>query len=203
MRSFAVVMALAACASLAACKGEKASPPPPPVAPHARAQPTAAPAPEPDDPHRDLNWSTVSADASALLTQEHLGPDDCLRRCKDGPGGKEIWSARGCIGNQLDLRFVANDCGKVVVLHPLPKARATQLWKRVMVAHVYERDQLAYAVAAGAVVRDWKQIRSAGNTFYWLAGAMDVPGPAPRYSADGTAVVIETIDGKQQSIPLK
>jgi hypothetical protein len=155
-----------------------------------------------DDPFRDLNWTAVSQDSTAVLMQTHVGDGRCKRVCNDSPNGKELWSADGCIGKKIDLRFVANDCGKSVVLHQLPEVKNGARWQEVEVAHVYKEGAQAYAVNAAGAVRDFKKIRSAGNTFYWLSGALNIPGAPPRYSADGDAVEFTTVDGKKQSIPL-
>lgn len=161
--------------------------------------------PEPPDegPYKDLSWSTVSQDGSAVLSQSADLGGRCRRVCNAAPSGSELWNAEGCIGERIDLRFVSNDCEKVVVLHQLPKTTASSAnWPQVEVAHVYTRGKLDYAVAAGGAVRNFRQIRSAGTTFYWLAGALGVPGERPHYAPDGSAVLFTTVDGTAQSIPL-
>lgn len=149
-----------------------------------------------------LSWTAVSQDGTAVLMQTHLGGGKCRRTCNDGEGGQEVWSADGCIARQIDLRFVSNDCEKVAVLHQLPEVRRGERWQQVPVAHVYARARLEYPVAAAGAVRDFKKIKSAGTTFYWLQGALGQPGPAPRYADDGSAVEFVTADGNAQRIPL-
>jgi hypothetical protein len=207
MVRIAVVISITLC--LGGCRNDPPPPPAPepatPVTPAAEAeekQPTAIATPEADDPFRDFNWSAVSSDGTAVLMQTHVGNAKCRRTCNDAPGAKEVWSADGCVGKRIDLRFVANDCGKAVVLHQLPEVKGGQRWQEIEVAHVYKQGTLAYAVDAAGAVRDFKKIRSAGTTFYWLAGALNVPGVPPKYSADGNAVEFATVDGKKQSIPL-
>lgn len=191
--------------TLTGCKdgSEQSAPPPAPADAGWAGDVPAMEATAPDDgPFRDLSWTAVSADGTATLTQSHIGGAKCRRTCNDGPGGAEVWSAEGCIGKRIDLRFVGNGCERVVVLHQLPTVPSGRRWEEVEVGHVYNRDRLDYAIQAAGAVRDFKKIRSAGNTFYWLAGALDLPGQAPAYSADGAAVELTTVDGKQQSIPL-
>jgi len=206
MRMIAVLLSTLV---LAACQDSPPTPEAPaPIAPEeASAAPAGDPAPEATsvlaDPFRDLGWTAVSKDGSTALEQTHLGGGKCQRSCKVGPeGGKEVWKAQGCIGKRIDLRFVGNGCERVVILHQLPDVRSGERWEQVAVGHVYRKDRLEYPIAAAGAVRDFKKIRSAGNTFYWLAGALEQPGPAPGYSADGAAVEFVTVDGKKQSIPL-
>jgi hypothetical protein len=116
------------------------------------------------------------------------------------PTGPPSWSSRECLGKTIDLRFISNDCERVVVLHKLPEGGLD--WKSRPVAHVYNRGTLDYPVAAGATVRNWSKIQSAGTSFYWLQGVLAIPGREPRYNASGNAVELETIDGKTQLIPL-
>ncbi len=193
---------LVAALVLTACRDPA---PPEPVAisePEPEPAPVAEPTPTDEGPFRDLGWSAVSADGSAVLMQTHVGGGKCKRTCNDSPQGKAVWTADGCIGKRIDLRFVGNGCERVVVLHQLPKVASGERWETVAVGHVYRQEKLEYPIAAAGAVRDFKKIRGAGSTFYWLAGALEQPGPAPRYSADGSAVEFVTLDGKQQSIPL-
>ena len=159
--------------------------------------------PDDDSPYKDLSWSAVSQDGTAVLSHSANETGKCRRWCNDAPNASELWNAEGCIGEKIDLRFISNDCEKVVILHQLPKATAHAAnWPQVEVGHVYTRGKLDYAVAAGGAVRNFRQIRSAGTTFYWLAGALGVPGERPRYAPDGAAVLFTTVDGTAQSIPL-
>ena len=146
---------------------------------------------------RDLQWTTVSNDSKGVVNHVADRNFRCTVTCTVGE--EERWSMTTCLGKRLDLRFVSNDCDKLVILHQLPKVLGS--WSAAEVAHIYKRGVLEYAVQAGGVVRDEKKLRSAGTTFYWLAGVLGIPGVAPRYAADGSAVEFDTVDGKQQSIP--
>jgi len=185
---------------LGGCKKEQ---PPAEVDVSSGAAADLPPEPQEDSPYKELSWSTVSQDGTAVLSQSADATGKCRRWCNGAPNGSELWNAEGCIGEKIDLRFVGNDCEKVIVLHQLPKTTASSAnWPQVEVAHVYTRGKLDYAVVAGGAVRNFRQIRSAGTTFYWLAGALGVPGERPRYAPDGSAVLFTTVDGTAQSIPL-
>lgn len=169
----------------------------------------AAPAPAPAEPATDesqndvYRWTTVSADGTAVISHGSDGQGKCRRTCTDAPGA-EVWSAEGCIAKRHDLRFVANDCGKVVVLYQLPEVKVSERerWRQAPVIRVYAREKLDREVTAAGAVRDWKAVRSAGTTFYWLGGALGQPGLAPRYSSDGNAVELQSIDGQAYKMTL-
>src|SRR6185369_8809969 len=117
----------------------------------------------------------------------------------------EVWRAPICLGKRIDLRIIANDCSRAVILHQLPKAAGIP--QKTVVGEVFARDKkgafkLDYGFNGGATVKDWSKVKNAGSNFYWLSGTLGVPGNAPRYSADGKAVEFEVIDGKHQSIAL-
>jgi hypothetical protein len=149
----------------------------------------------------DMTWLTVSADSQVTVEQKGAGKDKCTVVATRAPN-ETLWTSTSCLGSRLDLRFVANDGVRVVVLHPLPKSSKLEP-RRAQVGHVYDRGQLAYAVNAGGAIRDWTKVKSAGAQFYWLKGVMGQPGEAPRYSADGMAVDLEAIDGTKHAIPLR
>lgn len=195
-----------AAALLCSCKSEK---PPPPAAgpPAAEVSPepagsASAPAPESarGDPSEELNWTAVSPDNQMALIQNGDLRGQCTARCTRTHTNEVLWTGNRCFGKRIDLRFVSNDCEKVVVIHQLPKASGIP--QTTVVGQVFKKDKLDYTINAGATVRDWKKVRSAGTSFYWLAGVLGVPGTAPAYTADGNAVALETIDGKKHTIPL-
>jgi hypothetical protein len=196
-----------------ACPGSKEgrAPPvesPPPEDPAAAAEAPTAPAatPEPapgtesDSKKTELSWTAVSPDDQAALIQTGDLRGQCVAECSKGHGAEKLWRAEKCFGTKLDLRFISNDCEKVVVLHQLP--RSAGIPQQTVVGEVFQRDKRKYTINAGATVKDWSKVRSGGNTFYWVAGTLGMPGTAPHYSADGQAVELETVDGKKHSIPL-
>ncbi len=172
---------------------------PPPTAAAPEAKPSAPEPPEQELPQevRDLHWTAVSNDSKAAVRQEADLTFRCTATCTVGE--EERWSTSTCLGKRIDLRFVSDDCEKVVVLHQLPKVSGSR--SAAEVALIYKRGVLEYAVQTGGVVRDESKLRSAGTTFYWLAGALGIPGAPPRYTADGSGVEFDTIDGKRQTIP--
>jgi hypothetical protein len=173
---------------------EEAKPEPAEAAPGEESEPAGS------DLGRELSWTAVSPDNQVALIQTGDLRGQCTARCSRTHAGQELWTASKCFGKRIDLRFISNDCERVVVIHQLP--RAAGIPQTTVVGQVFRRDKLDYTINAGATVRDWKKVRSAGTSFYWLAGVLGVPGTAPGYAADGSAVELETIDGKKHSIPL-
>jgi len=193
-------------ALIAACSKKEAPAPPPP--PPAEAADAPAP-PEPAAPQagdraegikQDLDWTTVSPDDQVALIQTGDLRGRCVAECSKTHAKQQLWRTEKCFGTKLDLRFISNDCEKVVVIHQLPKASGIP--QQTAVGEVFHRDKREYAINAGATVKDWSRVRSAGSTFYWVAGTLGMPGTPPRYSADGQAVELTTVDGTKHSIPL-
>jgi len=204
----ATLLSLALLAFACSSKDEAAPPPPPPppaaaAAPPAAAAPAAAPpagSDETDPARQELNWTAVSPDNQMALIQTGDLRRKCVAECTKTHAKQMVWRAEKCFGTRIDLRFVSNDCEKVVVIHQLPKASGIP--QQTVVGEVFHRDKRKYTINAGATVKDWSKVRSGGTTFYWLAGTLGMPGPPPRYSADGQAVELETVDGAKHSIPL-
>ena len=202
MRSYLMPL-LCAATAVAACSKEKTREPgteakPSPTAATAEV-PAAAKPEEAEVPQevRDLQWNAVSEDTKAVVQQSADRSFRCTATCLVGE--EERWTSSSCLGKRIDLRFVSNDCEKLVVLHQLPKVTGDR--RAAEVAHIYKRGVLEYAVNAGGVVPDEKKLRSAGTTFYWLAGALGIPGTAPHYAAGGSGVEFDTVDGRHQTIP--
>lgn len=200
MRSYLTPL-LCAAAVVAACSKETTGEPGLELkpSPAAAAEAPAPPKPEEEVPQevRDLQWNAVSEDTKAVVQQSADRSFRCTATCLVGE--EERWNSSSCLGKRIDLRFVSNDCEKLVVLHQLPKVTGDR--RAAEVAHIYKRGVLEYAVNAGGVVPDEKKLRSAGTTFYWLAGALGIPGGAPHYAADGSGVEFDTVDGRHQTIP--
>lgn len=148
----------------------------------------------------DLNWTAVSPDNQVALIQTGDLRRRCVSECSRTHEKRLLWRAEKCFGTRIDLRFISNDCEKVVVLHQLP--RASGIPQQTVVGEVFKRDRRQYVINAGPTIRDWSKVRSGGTTFYWLAGTLGMPGDPPRYSADGQAVELQTVDGTKHSIPL-
>jgi hypothetical protein len=202
-------LSLALSLSLAACSS-KEGPAPPPPPPPPKEEPAPAPAPPPAPPpapgeeiestKQELNWTAVSPDNQVALTQTGDLRGKCVVECVRTHSKEQLWRADKCLGTRIDLRFISNDCEKVVVIHQLPKASGIP--QQTAVGEVFRRDKRQYVINAGATIKDWSKVRGGGTTFYWLAGVLGMPGTAPHYTADGQAVELWTVDGKQHSIPL-
>lgn len=151
----------------------------------------------PDTASAAVVWTTVSEDGLAELRQSGEGVG-CYVSCSRE--GKEVWSAARCLAESRDLRFVSNDCERVVVLHP--QAPALSRWQLVELGHVYNRAEVDYVLKAGGLFKDERELVRTGRSLLWLRGVMGVEGRAPHYSVTGRNVEVETVDGQQHTIPL-
>jgi len=149
---------------------------------------------------REYSWESRSPDESATLVQSYLGNERCQVACKNA-GDKEVWSSEVCLAKRIDLRFLSNDCERVIVMHQIPKPQ--RRWQLLEVAHVYKRGaEPDWTVQAGGMFREESAMRRNGSSYYWLGGALNVPGNPPKYTPDGKGVAYETIDGKSYVMPL-
>ncbi len=140
-------------------------------------------------------WNSFSQDGHATLVQNSTG-STCQVECS--VNDKRVWFQDGCLGEVKDVRFVSNDCERVVVIFPVPLRGSG--WQRQTVASVFDRSRKAWDVAAGTVVKDSRRALIAQCWASGLCG--DASAPAPRYAPDGTAVEFTSIDGVPNRIPL-
>jgi hypothetical protein len=168
-------------------------------------RPALSPAPDaaiatPEAPpvDRDMTWETPSRDSKIYLRQKRQPDGFCHLECVRVPDQK-LWTGTGCIGKWLDLRFISDDCERIIVLHPYPKAATHD--RATPVVHVFQRETQVEELLAGGIVQNWSKVRTSGSQIYWLAGALDMPGSAPHYSDDGAAVELDTLDGTHHRIP--
>ena len=75
----------------------------------------------------------------------------------------------------------------------------TQAWRAAQVMRVYKKDKLDYPVVGVAAMKEEKLMKGSAS---WLKGCYGIPGEAPHYTADGSAVEYEMINGKKGSVPL-
>ena len=81
----------------------------------------------------------------------------------------------------------------------IPAPPRTQTWRQAQVMRVYKKEKLDYPVVGIAAMPNEKLTKTSPS---WLKGCYGVAGDPPRYSADGSAVEYESIDGKKQRVPL-
>lgn len=194
---------------LCGCKKERPPPPPvsvpaetpkPPDPAVAQAQrPAAKPAEVPvDDPEESpVAWTIHSGDGKSKLKQKPGAPGKCYLECTAGDGSQAWAATADCFGEKSDRKFLANDCVRTVVMIPAPLR--SKSWRQVHVMRVYRKEKLDYPVVGVAALPDEKLIKGSRS---WLKGCYGVPGDPPQYSADGSAVDYESIDGKKRSVPL-
>ena len=180
--------------ALAGCK-KPAAPPPPPPEPEA---PPAAPAGPPGPDLRGLNWEVDNFDGTLRIQQRARAKDDCELQCIENATHAARWTVKGCRATTLDLRFVSPDCTRLMVVYTLPSASA---FRYAVLATVWTEEGKAWEVKGGALPIDTQRTIAAGTSFRWLKGVLDAPGERPRYSADGTAVEVESLDGKTHTLP--
>lgn len=147
----------------------------------------------------DLTWTILSADSAVDLTQTASAPNACrLAAAREG-GKTELWTAEVCLATVNHLRFVSNDGEKLIVVEPLP-TKLGSTWHNTPVVLLYKRSALERTATAAEMVRNEKKIRQLTRHFYWLEGALNVPGRPPRYLADGSGVEMEAIDGRNVKV---
>lgn len=192
-RSFIVL----AFVSFFACEKERPPPPPPPPSSVPAETPKPAEAPPAEDDEGPFAWVIHSADGKSTLRQKPAGPGRCALECTDADD-KRVWaSTTDCFGEKSDRKFLANDCVRTVVMIPAPLR--TQAWRVAQVMRVYKKEKLDYPVVGIAALPDEKLSKTSPS---WLKGCYGVAGDPPAYSADGSAVEYESIDGKKQRVPL-
>jgi hypothetical protein len=187
-RSIGLALALAA----TTCHRPEEKPAPAPLPDASAAEPETPPV------DRDLTWETPSRDSKIYLHQTHQPDGFCHLECVRIPD-QRLWSGTGCVGKWLDLRFISDDCERIVVLHPFPKAAAHD--RATPVARLFQHEVQVEELLAGGIVQNWSKVRTSGSHLYWLAGVLDMPGAAPHYSDDGSAVELDTLDGTHHRIP--
>lgn len=144
----------------------------------------------------ETNWTTSSRDGAVTLFNTEVS-GGCEVRC-EGKDGAIRWSEKGpCVIPKAHLRFVSDDCERVVTIDPKPIT--ARLWQTLPVARVFARSTLAYEVAAGTLVTDGEAVKRKRG---WLRGLSDVTGEGPVYGEDGKAVVLVTADGNRHELPL-
>ena len=157
-------------------------------------KPAAAPRPE-EDPRV---WKTKSFDGAVTITQAPAGSGACLLEARRGD--QLLWKSSSCAGVKVDYKFVSPKGDRLAVIYPLPTIESSVRSTPVM--RVFKDGKQQYASAAAATVADWQKLKTGGSNFYWLAGALDAPGDAPRYTDSGAAFDFATVDGRKYHIDL-
>ncbi len=183
-----------ALASTGGCSKREAPPPPP--APPAAVTPTRAGPSGPD--LRGLAWEALNANASLRIQQTARSEDDCEVRCVENASQQVRWTAKGCRGTSLDLRFASPDCSRLMVVHTLPSASA---FRYAVLATVWTQDGVDYELQGGGLGVDPKRIAASGTSFRWLKGVLETPGERPHFTEDGSAIELESLDGSKHVIP--
>lgn len=81
----------------------------------ARYHAATQPAPVVDRPVPAEHWVAQSAEKEVTLTQQSTGAHKCTLQCARNTG-EVVWSAEECISSDPDVRFVAPDCSRVIIL---------------------------------------------------------------------------------------
>ncbi|MCU0699122.1 MAG: hypothetical protein MUC96_21665 [Myxococcaceae bacterium] len=145
---------------------------------------------------KDTAWSSTTRDGAFTVTSAEYSKG-CELRCESKTGELK-WSDKGpCQVRKQHLRFVSDDCERVVAFDT---ASFPSRWQAHRVAYVLDRAQLAWAVAAVTVVSSDARVRSSRG---WLRGFSAIGGPGPDFRADAKAIVFTTVEGQQHEIPLE
>ncbi|MDX2010293.1 MAG: hypothetical protein SFW67_08890 [Myxococcaceae bacterium] len=145
---------------------------------------------------KDTAWSSTTRDGAFTVTSAEFSKG-CELRCESKTGELK-WSDKGpCQVRKRHLRFVSDDCERVVAFDT---ASFPSRWQTHRVVYVLDRAQLAWAVAAVTVVSSDAPVRTSEG---WLRGFSSIGGAGPDFRADAKAIVFTTVEGKQHEIPLE
>lgn len=145
---------------------------------------------------KESSWATPSRNGEVVLHSTEVSKG-CEVRCEK-KDGSVLWAETApCQMPKEHLRFVSDDCERVVTIDPAP-ITAT-LWQALPVARVFARSKLEYEVAAVTLFSDGALMKRSRG---WLRGHSEVAGEGPTYRDDGQAVVLVTVEGKRQELPL-
>ncbi|WP_375771883.1 hypothetical protein NR798_13660 [Archangium gephyra] len=197
-----------------AMKDPGAQPAPPEAA--REAQPAEAPSPEapsaqalppPGDELPEQTWSARSADGNAEIQQTAFR-DGKTTRCTSTStwsspwdDKKVMWRWDTCIATREQLKFVSPDGKRVLVIDPLPASLQTKAnWQDLEVATLYEHGVRVKGAKAGALLRAPIEVREPQLRIVWVKGHGGFPGTSPRYTSNGKAVELETVDGHSFSL---
>jgi hypothetical protein len=146
------------------------------------------------DEKPESSWSAFSADGRAEVRQGRVR-EGRGSRCTTtstvsaSPGQREVmWKWDTCIATREQLIFVSPEGQRVIVIEPLPE-RLKGDWRGRDVVTLYEQGLRLKFLRAGAAVRSLDAQR-------WVRGTAGLPGTPPKYSADGTAIEFETVEGR-------
>ncbi|QRK08329.1 hypothetical protein JQX13_51850 [Archangium violaceum] len=208
LRCLAVVLLLSGCQQSARPEpvNEAGHPASPGKEKDPGAQPIALEAPGAPQPSAaeelpEQTWSARSADGRAEVRQaahRNGTAPRCTTTSTLSPPGDEpsvVWEWNTCIATREQLKFVSPDGKRVLVLEPLP-ASPQGNWKGVEVAALYEHGVRMKGAKAGALVNAPLQAREPFLHFSWVKGQGGLEGAPPRYTSDGKAVELETVDGR-------
>ncbi len=162
----------------------------------------ASPQPSPADALPEQTWLARSADGNAEVQQTEFR-DGKVTRCTSTStwsspwdDRKVVWKWDTCIATQEQLTFVSPDGKRVLVIDPLPAALlAKARWQDVEVATLHEHGVRVKGAKAGALLRAPIEVREPSLRILWVKGHGGFPGTPPRYTSDGKAVELDTVDG--------
>ncbi|HYO68851.1 MAG TPA: hypothetical protein VEU33_22490 [Archangium sp.] len=164
--------------------------------------PPAEAPPSPADELPEQTWSARSADGNAEVQQTAFSNGKALRCTSTSAWSspwddrKVMWKWDTCIATREQLKFVSPDGKRVLVIDPLPASlQARTRWQDVEVATLYAHGVRVKGAKAGALLRAPIEVREPTLRILWVKGHGGCPGAPPRYSSDGKAVALDTVDG--------
>lgn len=149
-----------------------------------------------DAPAETFVWSARSADGQAEVRQEPVAGEGSVARCTTSatvsPPHEELrrvmWKWDTCIATREQLKFVSPDGQRVLVLEPLPTPVGDK-GRDAEVVTLYEQGLRVKFLRAGAAVEALEERR-------WVKGVAGHLGVPPAYSADGTGITFESLEGR-------
>jgi hypothetical protein len=153
----------------------------------------AVPLPPPVDEVSDRTWSAVSADGKAEVRQTAARQGKTLR-CTivstlslPSDVRSVMWNWQTCVATRAQLRFVSPNGQRLMVIDPV-LASVEGNWKNLEVVALYEHGLRIRSTPAVAFLRDEEAVRRLAPDLGWVK--------APRYTSDGAAVELETVEGE-------
>jgi len=111
---------------------------------------------------QEAQWTTWSLNKQMQLSQAPAADGACTLTCTTA-SGEAVWSSSQCIATSRDIRFLAGDCSRAVIIHR--EVDKGTHWREGNVVLVYEKGELVESHTAGEYVslapRD-------GDHFDWL-----------------------------------
>ncbi len=143
------------------------------------------------------DFLTDSPGKKATLRQKSGSGELCTVACE--VEGTSKWTTEApCMGTAIDLHFVADDCERSVTFRTTA-LRSDESSDATPFIFVYAREKLDYQVTGAALRPTGVTNRRVSHPITGLGNSI---GEKPKYAVDGKSITFETLDHRQQTVPL-